>query len=31
MWKLVSHIKGRMYFEDVWEQGAKENVGTQEG
>jgi hypothetical protein len=30
MWNLVSHIKGRIHIEGVWEHGAEENIFNQE-
>jgi hypothetical protein len=26
VWSLVSHVKGRIQIESVWEQGAEENI-----
>jgi hypothetical protein len=31
MWNLVSDIKEGTYTEGVWEQGAEEDIGTEEG
>jgi hypothetical protein len=29
VWNLVSDIKGRIYTEGIWEQGAEENIWTE--
>lgn len=31
VWNLVFHIKGVTLYEDVWEQGAGENIWAREG
>jgi hypothetical protein len=31
VWNLVSDIKGGTYTEGVWEQGAEEDIWTEEG
>jgi hypothetical protein len=30
VWNLVSDIEGGTYTEDVWEEGAEENIWTEE-
>jgi hypothetical protein len=31
LWNFVAHITGGTQIQDVWEQGAEENISTKEG